>query len=126
MTLDPAEVTQMRSDMTANAFDHRCTIQRSNGSVDPYGHETPTWANHLLSQPCHFWFKEEVEIVGPQINVVVGDAGMTIGATVDVHEGDRISLVTNQLGETIATIHRILSVMARASHKELDLKAENA
>lgn len=115
----------MRSDMTANVFDHRCTIQRSTGAVDPYGHETPTWTAHLADQPCHFWFKKEVEIVGLNINVVVGDAGLLIGVDVDVTEEDRILLVTNQLGEAVAGVHRILSVMQRASHKELNLKAEN-
>lgn len=124
MTLSAAEVLQMRSDMVANAFDHRCDIQRSTGETDPLGHVTPNWEDHLSDQPCHFWFKEEEEIVGQNINVVVGDAGMIIGIGVDVTEEDRISLVVNQLGEEIATVHRILSVMVRASHKELDLKAE--
>jgi hypothetical protein len=126
MTLTPDEIRQMRRDMSSTVFDFTCVIERNNGVSDGYGHITPDWDVHLTNQICHFWLKKEEEIEGPAINIVLGDSGLLVPNGIDVTEQDRITTITNQLNEVIGTVYRILSVKERASHLELDLKAENA
>lgn len=86
-------------------FTDLCTIQRrpSLGTNDIYNEpQYGPFANHLTEQKCQFWWERTGgEERAPQRDIIRRAPRMLLPIGTDVTEGDVVTLVLNQLGETV-------------------------
>lgn len=77
---------------------HRCTIQRGETQLDPYGNSETTWRDYLLEAPCRL-IEDTEQVVNSLTaeSAVVTVYTLLVSAGVDIQERDRVSSV--MLGE---------------------------
>lgn len=125
MTLNAAEISGMRGEVQRTQLDMTCTIQRRTpGAEDPHGSTEPgTWANLLVSTPCHYWEIADDEIVGPSIQALVTKERIVLAANVDVTPADRVLQVIGVDGVPIAGVMTIEEVLVRLQETILAVRS---
>lgn len=119
-----AELDQIRSDLAINILDHVCDVQRNTGSVNPDGHPSVVWTDHIDNLPCHLAMITGGEIVGDQVNVEQIIDFINMPFDTDITAADRIIQVRNQKGEVLTGVLKIRAVTKRSTHLMVFAEAE--
>ena len=100
----------------------RCTIERNSVSVlvDDYNNPVPAEFVPLAADvPCRAWVKAGRTIIDGEKSVVIEDRRVLLPLTTDVTEADRISSITDRLGNAIFGPVRIDHIGTTKDHLEL-------
>lgn len=93
---------------------HVCTVQQDTGTAQSAsGYVTPVWADQYGTQPCRFVETDERYADEARGEVLVHRTLVLMNATADVDASNRLRLIRNVAGTTIAAgtyaINRVLA-----------------
>jgi len=104
---------------------HRCSLERDTAHGTPDGYGLPSEADWQLlaaDLPCFLWSTAERELISSVKSEVIEDLRLLMPLATDVTERDRVSGVTDRLGNPIREgVMGITAVMAKHDHLELVL-----
>lgn len=104
----------------------RATVERQMQTTrnDWGGKGAPDWREHIKDLPCRIWQTSGMEVTDGDKTVAVDTRRMIVPLGTDVTTLDRISTVTDRLGDELyAGPMRIESLARKADHIELLLEA---
>ncbi len=104
---------------------HRCSLERDSAHATPDGYGLPgeaDWQLLAADLPCFLWSTAERELISSDKSEVIEDLRLLMPLATDVTERDRVSGVTDRLGNPIREgAMGITAVMAKHDHLELVL-----
>ena len=104
---------------------HRCTLERDAARTIPDGYGLPSdpdWQPLQADLPCFLWSTAERELITGERSAVIEDLRMLVPLGTDVTERDRVSAVSDRLGNVVrAGTMGIAAVMRKHDHLELAL-----
>src|SRR4051812_1830845 len=104
---------------------HTCTIVRTTGGDDWDGGGSDTTV--VSNQPCFFAEARSTEVIRSDGTRVIPSATLFLPRDVAVTEGDRITVVTDNLNQSLIVNARgITSVQKFSSHQELTVSGAGA
>lgn len=103
----------------------RCTIQRNEGGLDPYGGQGPDdWEPVASEVPCFCFYGTGKLEATPEVTTPIGTLTILLPLSTDIEATDRIGDVTDRLGTVLfaGPLEIVGPVGHRRDHKAIGLR----